>query len=147
MLFGLPVLGTQVTTNMAYIKREGGSRGGARGGKSGGFKSRGSFGGGQGGFGGDRGPVELFEATCAECSKPTQVPFRPNGKKPVYCRDCFKRQEGMDERSYSKPSFGEKRSYDAAPKAAPQRDTRIDEINTKLDRVIRFLEELKADVE
>lgn len=141
---------------MPYSKRDSGSRGGARGGKSfgggaGGFKGRGGFGGPRGGgFGGDRGPVELFEATCADCGKQTEVPFRPNGKKPVFCRDCFKKQEGNEERGGfdRKPSYGEKRSYDAAPRAAAApRDTRIDEINTKLDRILRILEEVKIEEE
>lgn len=51
--------------------------------------------GGQGRFdrGGDRGfdrqPVELFHAICANCGKSCQVPFKPNGKKPVFCKECF----------------------------------------------------------
>lgn len=32
---------------------------------------------------------EMFDAICAECGKKTQVPFKPNGQKPVYCKDCF----------------------------------------------------------
>lgn len=48
-----------------------------------------SFGGGRsGGFGGDR---EMFDATCSACGIATQVPFRPSGSKPVYCRDCFRK--------------------------------------------------------
>jgi CxxC-x17-CxxC domain-containing protein len=35
------------------------------------------------------GPREMFSAVCAECSKPTQVPFKPRGDRPVYCSDCF----------------------------------------------------------
>ena len=27
--------------------------------------------------------------TCANCGKPTQVPFLPTGSRPVYCADCF----------------------------------------------------------
>ncbi|MFN8615256.1 MAG: CxxC-x17-CxxC domain-containing protein [Vampirovibrionales bacterium] len=33
----------------------------------------------------------LFDVICSECNAPTQVPFKPNGTKPVYCRNCFKR--------------------------------------------------------
>ena len=50
---------------------------------------------GGGGFvsGGSRGvPRELFAATCARCGRETQVPFRPNGTRPVYCADCFRGQ-------------------------------------------------------
>src|SRR5258706_10384425 len=35
------------------------------------------------------GPREMFPAVCAQCSKPTQVPFKPRGDPPVYCRGCF----------------------------------------------------------
>jgi CxxC-x17-CxxC domain-containing protein len=34
---------------------------------------------------------QLFDAICAECGAKTQVPFRPTGDRPVYCRDCFNR--------------------------------------------------------
>ncbi|MBP2651910.1 MAG: hypothetical protein H6Q74_2735 [Firmicutes bacterium] len=34
---------------------------------------------------------EMFPATCAECGRETQVPFRPSGDRPVYCSDCFNR--------------------------------------------------------
>ena len=34
---------------------------------------------------------EMHPATCAECGKETQVPFRPSGDRPVYCSDCFSR--------------------------------------------------------
>lgn len=47
-------------------------------------------GGGGGGF--DRGPREMHDAVCAGCGCETQVPFRPDGRKPVYCRDCFNSQ-------------------------------------------------------
>lgn len=35
------------------------------------------------------GSRELFDAQCNKCSARCQVPFRPNGKKPVYCANCF----------------------------------------------------------
>jgi CxxC-x17-CxxC domain-containing protein len=58
--------------------------------------ARGDAGGGAGsgysGGGYDRGPREMFSATCASCGREAQVPFRPNGTKPVYCSDCFQKQ-------------------------------------------------------
>lgn len=38
---------------------------------------------------------ELFPAICSECGIGTQVPFRPSGDKPVYCRDCFQKLKGF----------------------------------------------------
>ena len=43
------------------------------GGRSGGYQQR-----------------EMYDATCAACGAKTQVPFRPSGDRPVYCRDCFR---------------------------------------------------------
>jgi CxxC-x17-CxxC domain-containing protein len=64
---------------------------------SGGYSSgAGSYGGGGGGGYGerDRGPREMFAATCSSCGKEAQVPFRPTSGKPVYCSDCFRSQRG-----------------------------------------------------
>lgn len=33
---------------------------------------------------------QMFPAVCATCGKDTEVPFQPNGEKPVYCRDCYR---------------------------------------------------------
>jgi len=37
----------------------------------------------------DRGPREMHKATCSECGKECEVPFKPTEGRPVYCRDCF----------------------------------------------------------
>lgn len=52
---------------------------------------RGGYGGGGGGGGGygERRPRQLYDAVCASCGVQTQVPFQPNGSKPVYCRECY----------------------------------------------------------
>ena len=36
-----------------------------------------------------RGEREMFTATCSECGKECQVPFKPTEGKPVYCSECF----------------------------------------------------------
>ena len=68
------------------------SAGGGYGSGGGGRYSSG--GGGGGGYGRDRGPREMFSATCSNCGKEAQVPFRPTSGKPVYCSDCFRSQRG-----------------------------------------------------
>ena len=58
--------------------------------------------GGSGGYGGGGGatapaiavPREMFAATCSNCGKEAQVPFRPTSGKPVYCSDCFRSMRG-----------------------------------------------------
>lgn len=71
----------------------------------------------------NRFPERSFtKAICAECKTECEVPFRPTGGRPVYCKECFaKRQdrEGApvrEDRSFGrrkKPSF-RKRSRDRA---------------------------------
>ena len=68
------------------------SAGGGGGGYSsggGGYSSGGGYGGSR-----DRGPREMFSATCSSCGREAQVPFRPTSGKPVYCSDCFRSQRG-----------------------------------------------------
>ncbi|MCJ7506836.1 DNA-directed RNA polymerase [Candidatus Bathyarchaeota archaeon] len=40
------------------------------------------------GFGG---PREMHKATCADCGKECEVPFKPTEGKPVYCRECYQK--------------------------------------------------------
>jgi CxxC-x17-CxxC domain-containing protein len=56
-------------------RRDGGNRGGGfRGGNRGGF---------------NRGPREMHKAVCSDCGKECEVPFKPSGDRPVYCKECF----------------------------------------------------------
>jgi CxxC-x17-CxxC domain-containing protein len=57
-------------------------------------RPEGGGGGGYGAGGYDRGPREMFAATCSKCGKETEVPFRPTNGKPVYCSDCFRSVRG-----------------------------------------------------
>lgn len=54
---------------------------------SGGYSGGGSSG---GGYGAPR-EREMHTVTCAACGVETQVPFKPRGDRPVYCRACFQR--------------------------------------------------------
>ncbi len=33
---------------------------------------------------------QMFDAVCASCGQPCQVPFQPRDDRPVYCSECFK---------------------------------------------------------
>jgi CxxC-x17-CxxC domain-containing protein len=71
----------------------GGSYGGYNAG--GGYSAGGSGGAYSSGYASrDRGPREMFSATCSNCGKEAQVPFRPTSGKPVYCSDCFRSMRG-----------------------------------------------------
>lgn len=70
----------------------------------------------------------LHKAVCADCSKECEVPFKPTGDRPVYCKVCFaKRKEGTafkgghdnrhagPNRSEKKPFYKKFVDKDAAP--------------------------------
>jgi CxxC-x17-CxxC domain-containing protein len=61
-----------------------------RGGSSSGGYSSGGY--SSGGSSYTRAPREMHDATCSNCGKATQVPFKPTTGKPVYCSDCFSRR-------------------------------------------------------
>jgi len=82
------------------------------------------FGGGRDrnrGFGGnDRGPRQMFQATCSECGNDCEIPFKPRDGRPVFCSSCFENQGNSsgfnrpDRRDNNRPSFGgDKRMFPA----------------------------------
>jgi CxxC-x17-CxxC domain-containing protein len=35
----------------------------------------------------------LHKAICADCKKACEVPFKPSGERPVYCKECFSKRK------------------------------------------------------
>jgi CxxC-x17-CxxC domain-containing protein len=35
----------------------------------------------------------LHKAVCADCKKDCEVPFKPTGERPVYCKECFSKRK------------------------------------------------------
>lgn len=68
------------------------------------------------GFDGKAGKMQ-YKAICSECGKTCGVPFKPAGGRPVFCNECFgKQQAGGEEeprfqkkpRDFRKPAPGKK---------------------------------------
>ncbi|MDD5569234.1 MAG: type IV secretion system DNA-binding domain-containing protein [Candidatus Pacebacteria bacterium] len=38
-------------------------------------------------------PTEIYEAQCVNCGKKVRVPFKPDNKRPIYCKACLKKPE------------------------------------------------------
>ena len=38
----------------------------------------------------------LHKAICADCKKGCEVPFKPSGERPVYCKECFSKRKARD---------------------------------------------------
>lgn len=37
----------------------------------------------------DRPPREMHKIVCSDCGQEGEVPFKPDGTRPVYCKECF----------------------------------------------------------
>jgi CxxC-x17-CxxC domain-containing protein len=100
------------------------------------------------GSGPTRGPS--FDAVCSGCGKDCKVPFRPNGSKPVYCTNCFKREGNTPNPSFSggnsssRPSFRDAREQRSAPPSGGSDSRELQEqlrvINSKLDAILRAMD-------
>lgn len=66
--------------------------------------------------------LEMFKATCSGCGKSCEVPFRPSGDKPVYCRECFASKR--DSQSEMAPRQGDRGAGGAPKFERPQREYR-----------------------
>lgn len=135
-----------------------GGKGGYKGGGykgAGGYKGKPSFGGARsGGFsrGGDREErPELHSATCNQCGKSCEVPFKPNGKKPIYCRECFRKDEGYAPAPrHDAPSFDrggddrfEKPAYRSTPRVGSDEVAKqLKALNAKMDQILEALLDL-----
>ena len=53
----------------------------------------------------------LHKAVCAECNKECEVPFKPTGERPVYCRECFSKRKvstSFSENTDTRPRSGDR---------------------------------------
>ena len=61
-------------------------------------------------------PLNMHKATCSECGKSCELPFKPTGDKPVFCSNCFGNKAGSSRpggRDFEKSHFHEKRMFSA----------------------------------
>lgn len=116
-------------------------------------------------FGNDRSfqrSNESFKADCAKCGTVCEVPFRPNGKKPVYCSNCFVRDDARDSRGGrdsrdSRAPRGDRFGSDSFRAERPQReqfsaprpvaDPRIDALQAELRIVHEKLDTLMKSLQ
>ncbi len=82
-----------------------------------------------------RPPLEMHDVVCAKCGKDCQVPFKPTTDKPVFCSDCFKKNDS--------PRNDRGSGSGITPEQFKQ-------LNVKLDKILEILEavtEVEEDVE
>jgi len=118
------------------------SRDGGR--KSGGNRD-GGFGGGSrdrdggnrgGGFNRNSRQREMFDVTCDKCKSQCQVPFKPSNNKPVLCSNCFSKDKESG-------NSGSRNNNSVTQGGVSQEQ--FNQLNTKLDKIIKILQELEID--
>ncbi len=131
------------------------NRGDNRGGGGGRFGKR-NFGSNRGGGygGGDRGRRDggakpgMHAATCNECGRSCEVPFRPTGDRPIFCSECFGKQQGRGnaprEKKFDRPRFENKRpDFRTTPaqdsKAIAELTQQLEVMNNKLERILNLV--------
>jgi CxxC-x17-CxxC domain-containing protein len=85
-------------------------------------------------FGERRERPELFHAVCANCGNDCEVPFKPTGSKPVFCRNCFDKQGGSDRggrSNFSRDSRGPRDSRGGRDSDRPMFDAVCDNCGNK----------------
>jgi CxxC-x17-CxxC domain-containing protein len=91
----------------------------------------------------DEGP-QLFQTVCDGCGDECEVPFKPNGKKPVFCRACFKKNSpeegGFERREKREPRGG----FDKGPRREDKPDYKqqFEMLSFKMDMVLKALHQL-----
>lgn len=104
---------------------------------------------------------EMFKTTCTSCGAACDVPFRPTGERPVFCRDCFSKNAGTSapspRRPLERPPFNDRQV--ARPQPGPHAHgaelvglrKQLDAIQVKVDMLLSLMQssiahEKQADV-
>ncbi len=87
----------------------------------------------------DQKPPMMHKATCSNCGKSCEVPFKPMNGKPVYCKDCYGLKDGepKSDRFIGKAmnTRAEKRS-----EGSNELKDQLKAVNEKLDKLIALAE-------
>ncbi len=96
----------------------------------------------------------MHQATCDNCGKNCEVPFKPTSGKPIYCSSCFDKSQTDGPKKYGKERSdrnfrsgdSRKRSFenrdfvsDNRGKETDQFKKEIELLNKKLDKILEIL--------
>jgi CxxC-x17-CxxC domain-containing protein len=81
-------------------------------------------------FGGDR---LMHQVICSKCNKECEVPFKPAGIRPVFCKDCFQNNRASVPTRFDN-------NYPISRPVLPQHKEQFEALNIKLDKILRILE-------
>jgi CxxC-x17-CxxC domain-containing protein len=86
-----------------------------------------------------RADYQMHKVTCDKCGIECEVPFKPTSSKPVYCSDCFKKQEGSTSGGRDFERRPERPRSREAPSRPASNTQDLDLINEKLNKIMKAL--------
>jgi CxxC-x17-CxxC domain-containing protein len=84
-------------------------------------------------------PRSMFKATCSNCGRDCEVPFKPNGSKPVFCRECFQSNKSSNPMSPDNFTRHTDQPQQSQQPQHPQYKEQFEILNTKLDKILNLL--------
>lgn len=87
----------------------------------------------------------MYKATCSDCGKSCEVPFRPSGEKPVYCNECFGGKRGQSTEGFVRKEFSNPapaRVNTESNKGNDDIKRQLEATNAKLERLIQAVDTL-----
>ncbi len=85
--------------------------------------------------------AQKFDAVCSNCGRSCQVPFRPDGEKPVYCKNCFDApQSAHPALKKNSPAAAERSAPGGGGKTIADLTRQIAAMNAKIDTMLKILE-------
>jgi CxxC-x17-CxxC domain-containing protein len=86
-------------------------------------------------------PQIMHHAVCSNCGKDCEVPFKPSGSKPVFCRECF--QNNRTSQPQRSDNFQRRDNFEDRgnrPSEQPASyNGQFDNLNAKLDKILSLL--------
>jgi len=61
----------------------------------------------------------MYKVICADCRKECEVPFRPSGDRPVYCKECYSKRKNSG--TFKPRQEGRPKEGHAAPVQVPEK--------------------------
>jgi CxxC-x17-CxxC domain-containing protein len=77
----------------------------------------------------------LFAAVCATCGIEIQVPFRPDGQRPTFCKDCLKDYQRLMARSKQKVADDRQNNKEERVYKKPDKEKNPQKTEKKFERV------------
>ena len=77
---------------------------------------------------------QMHEVICDKCGQSCEVPFKPTSGKSIYCRDCFRKEDGSESGSRR-----EGRRQDFRSGSRREGPSELQQINAKLHKILEML--------